>query len=628
MALWTYTILPLPAVEDLICDGTLRAQFVPFRFLGDIDASGGPVGLLHDPALRQVVLNVALFVPLGMLVRHLFRWRPAWCVATGLGASLLIELTQLTGNWFVYPCAYRLFDTDDLIANTLGTAIGVALAPLARLVPGQHERPADQPQPVRPLRRLTGMAVDLVSVLLVGVGVPLSVRFALYFTGRDYEAHTVLIQVVATITAAVVLLLAVPASTGATLGQHLVYLRPVRPDGRRPGWHQWLVRCLTGAGGYVLLTLPEDAGVTAFGQLGFAWAALSAVVVLFINTRGISGYASGLVVVDSREPDVAAGSAERGADPRSLSSAVFVVGALVYLGISVLLTISALSPVVGAGLAGAVAVGLVVANLVLVGYLLYTGLVVVHREGRGLGNLLSLLAVAGVLALIALLVTGLLLDLTWLIVPAVAGLALTAHIALLLGAFVIYGLAYARVPAQPGRDAIVVLGSRVYGHRVPPLLAARIDKGLEVLDAETAQGRRPLLVLSGGQGPDEVAPEGEVMGQYAVRAGADDELVRVEGRSRTTQENLTFSRDLLVAEGRGTSLVVTTNDYHAFRAAIIARELGLDAQVVGAPTARYYFPSAVLREFVGVLARTPVLHGTLAVLVVAVSGTLAWLVTR
>lgn len=45
-----------------------------------------------------------------------------------------------------------------------------------------------------------------------------------------------------------------------------------------------------------------------------------------------------------------------------------------------------------------------------------------------------------------------------------------------------------------------------------------------------------------------------------------------------------------MAEGRGTSLVVATNAYHAFRAAIIARELGLDAQVMGAPTARYYFP--------------------------------------
>ncbi|NLG21421.1 MAG: DUF218 domain-containing protein [Actinomycetales bacterium] len=628
MALWSYTIVPLPAVEDLICDGPLRAQLVPFRFLQDIDASGGVAGLLRDPALRQVVLNVAFFVPLGVFARHLMRWRPLWCVAAGLGTSLLIELTQLTGNWFAYPCAYRLFDTDDLLANTLGAAIGVGLAPLARLVPGQHVRPPDQPQPVRPLRRLTGMAVDVVSVLLIGIGVPLGVRFGLYFTGRDYEAHTVLIQVAATLTAAVVLLLVVPAATGATLGQHLVYLRPMRTDGRRPGWHQWLVRCVTGAGGYVVLTLPEDAGVAAFGQLGFAWAALSAVVVLFVNTRGISGYASGLVVMDSREPDLEATLDRSGSDPRRLSSAVFVVGALGYLGVSALLALVALSPTVGLGLVAVVTVGLVAANLALVAYLLYTGVVVVHREGRSLGNLLSLLAVAAVLGLLALLVTSLLLGWTWPLVVAVPGLALTAHLALLLGAFVTYGAVYARRPPEPGMDAVVVLGSRVYGDRVPPLLAARIDRGLQVLASETEQGRRPLLVLSGGQGHDEVAAEGTVMAQYAVREGAPEELVRVEDRSRSTEENLTNSADLLVEEGRGTRLVVTTNDYHAFRAAIIARELGLDAQVVGAPTARYYFPSAVLREFVGVLSRSPVLHGLLALLVVVVSGLLTWLVVR
>src|SRR5699024_8794316 len=154
---------------------------------------------------------------------------------------------------------------------------------------------------------------------------------------------------------------------------------------------------------------------------------------------------------------------------------------------------------------------------------------------------------------------------------------------------VIYGIAYARQPAHPGMDAIVVLGSRVYGDRVPPLLAARIDAALAVLAAEEAQGRRPVLVLSGGQGSDESAPEGVVMAQYAVRAGASDELVRVEQASGNTEENLAFSRDLLRAEGAGTSMVVATNDFHAFRAAIIARELGLDAQVIGAATARYYF---------------------------------------
>ncbi len=41
--------------------------------------------------------------------------------------SLFFEITQLTGLYFIYPYAYRVFDVDDLIINTLGGIIGYAL---------------------------------------------------------------------------------------------------------------------------------------------------------------------------------------------------------------------------------------------------------------------------------------------------------------------------------------------------------------------------------------------------------------------------------------------------------------------------------------------------------------------
>lgn len=373
-------------------------------------------------------------------------------------------------------------------------------------------------------------------------------------------------------------------------------------------------------------TFLASLGIGGFTQLAWAWLALSAAVVVFVNTRGISGFASGLVGVDSRERDLDTALSKRGTDPRRLSSAVFVVGALVYVVLSALVAVAAISPTVGAGIAGVVALAIVASNLVLVGYLLWSGITVIRKEGTSPGNLLNLVAVVGVLVLIAALAPGFALDWTWLLVPAVAGLALTAYLGWLLAAFVVYGSVYARRPPRRDGDAIVVLGSRVFDRRVPPLLAARIDKGLEVLRSEL--DRDTVLILSGGQGPDEVAPEGEVMAEYAVEAGAPADRVRAETEAGTTEENLLLSRDLLLAEGRGTDLIVATNDYHAFRAAIIARELGIDAQVVGAPTARYFFPSAVLREFIAVLSRSPLLHAALAAFVLLSSGALAWLIVR
>lgn len=67
----------------------------------------------------NVLLNIALFVPLGVLLPLL--WKPfrKWYAAlgAGFGVSLLIELTQLfTGR--------GMCDVDDLFTNTLGAMLG------------------------------------------------------------------------------------------------------------------------------------------------------------------------------------------------------------------------------------------------------------------------------------------------------------------------------------------------------------------------------------------------------------------------------------------------------------------------------------------------------------------------
>lgn len=98
--------------------GVLRLD--PFRTL--TSASGFQV--------VQAMLNTALFVPLGMILRGVFRRDATASVATGMLLSALIELTQYTGAFGIYPCGVRIADIEDLLANTLGAFIGVLLAPL------------------------------------------------------------------------------------------------------------------------------------------------------------------------------------------------------------------------------------------------------------------------------------------------------------------------------------------------------------------------------------------------------------------------------------------------------------------------------------------------------------------
>ena len=108
--------------------------------------------------------------------------------------------------------------------------------------------------------------------------------------------------------------------------------------------------------------------------------------------------------------------------------------------------------------------------------------------------------------------------------------------------------------------------------------------------------------MSGGQGADEHVPEAQAMAEYAGEKGVSQESVLREDRSTTTEENLRYSADLLRAHGiTGPVAVATPNDYHAFRSATMMRRVKLPGYALGYPTARYYWPAAVIREYVAVL---------------------------
>lgn len=158
-------------------------------------------------------------------------------------------------------------------------------------------------------------------------------------------------------------------------------------------------------------------------------------------------------------------------------------------------------------------------------------------------------------------------------------------------------------------DYIIVLGAGVIGTRIPPLLAARIDRGIDLLHSNP----KAVLILSGGQGPGEEIAEGEAMARYAEQKGVRPEQIIIEGRSRSTEENLLFSRELMNS-GQPRVIVVTTA-YHVFRALLLAKQQGLKCVGFGAKTKWYFTLNALIREFAGYLSLTRKRHTVMAVLI-------------
>jgi len=299
LALATYTLLPLPARDAAFCSAhAARPQLLPGRFVLDIVAESaarsGVTGLLLNPALLQVLFNIALFVPLGMIVRHYGHRSILITAVVGLGVSSLIEVTQLTGDWFLYPCPYRLFDVDDLIANTSGAVVGALLAPALRLLPDRGPVAAERARPVTALRRLLGMACDWLVVSLGGLTVTIVFlvvvqdRTALPTPADDFLRLTAGVHVFSALQLVVVL------RTGRTVGEAIVRLEPVQRTGPAAAVRRWVV----GIGGWTLL----DALPLPFAQNLAGLALLVAVVLVFTTRahRGLPYLAAGWHVQDDR----------------------------------------------------------------------------------------------------------------------------------------------------------------------------------------------------------------------------------------------------------------------------------------------------------------------------------------
>ena len=298
-------------------------------------------------------------------------------------------------------------------------------------------------------------------------------------------------------------------------------------------------------------------------------------------------------------------------DPRMLRNGIVLVAAgwFTLLGVSGIL--AQWFPWTGWIGIGAVVLS-PLAVVVLAGFLISNGVTMLRREGRSLGNLLALLAG---LALLGLPVLAMVLVAT--LNPVAVGLAallffLCSYFGVVFVVFLAYAVAYGKMQHSNKAAAIVILGSQIIDGQVPPLLRSRLDKGLEIYwQAESTTP--PLLIPSGGQGPDESRAEGAVMADYLIAAGAPPHHVAAEQRAENTVQNLQFSAAVARDHGRMGPLLVVTNNYHVLRAALLSRKVGINAEVVGSSTARYFLPSAFLREFVAILQEHKVLHVLLCV---------------
>lgn len=131
-------------------------------------------------------------------------------------------------------------------------------------------------------------------------------------------------------------------------------------------------------------------------------------------------------------------------------------------------------------------------------------------------------------------------------------------------------------------DCIIVLGAHVWmDGRMSNALTYRCEAALDAWRA----GLAPSIIVCGAQGRDEPTTEAEAMREWLLAQGVPEDRVIPEPDSRNTVENLVNARALMAAHGFQTC-AVCTNNYHLRRALWLARDAGLDACGIAAPSTR------------------------------------------
>ena len=139
--------------------------------------------------------------------------------------------------------------------------------------------------------------------------------------------------------------------------------------------------------------------------------------------------------------------------------------------------------------------------------------------------------------------------------------------ALLLG--LVIANAHDHMVGQPG--AMVILGAQLKEEGPSLFLQRRLERALAYLEDHPDT----LVVVSGGQGPDEPDTEANGMEQFLRGHGFAGTILQ-EDRSHNTFQNLVGSKKTLEEAGYDLSggVVIVSNDFHLARAKMLAERIG------------------------------------------------------
>lgn len=160
--------------------------------------------------------------------------------------------------------------------------------------------------------------------------------------------------------------------------------------------------------------------------------------------------------------------------------------------------------------------------------------------------------------------------------------------------------AYGHIDSKsPDVDAAIVLGAAVHGDAPSLTLTRRLERAAEF----HSENPNALIVVTGGKGAQEDISEAEAMRSYLISHGVAADKIILEDRAVSTRENFRFSKALLDERlGEDYRAAVITNDFHIYRAGLLAKSEGFEKIAhLHSRTEWYTWPQNYIRESLAVV---------------------------
>lgn len=141
---------------------------------------------------------------------------------------------------------------------------------------------------------------------------------------------------------------------------------------------------------------------------------------------------------------------------------------------------------------------------------------------------------------------------------------------------------YSKKDETQKADVGIVLGAGIWNDEPSPVFRERINHSIDLYK----EGYIKKIIFTGGKADGKEFSESFVAKKYAESQGVNSNDIFIEEKSKITQENLKFAKEIMIENNLSKALLIS-DPLHMKRAVLIAKDTNINVHTSPTQTSQY-----------------------------------------